>query len=284
MQFKLIVCICFTAIVSKAQPYFDVVSIQTSNANYFPFNDKEKVPLNQSWIGVNLSYGAELNKKNLFVTTAGFEQFLFSNDDSLKTQTFNSFYLPLTILHTWKDTTWFTSFTYIPKLHSYTPISVNKNTMQHGGAIIVSHAVNNHFKYSIGLYYNREFFGNYFMPLLGMEWKASPRLHVFGLLPNDFTVDYKVNKSFHTGFVFKGITTSFRFNPVSYADYYRMDEGQLKLFADFYITKTLVLNLEGGAIVNRMYDVKFKDSNPPTLYKARKSTIVKLGLYYRLWL
>src|SRR5205814_8968360 len=138
------------------------------------------------------------------------------------------------------------SFTFIPKACSSKPLQINDKTFQAGGAIIASHTVNNHFKYSFGAYYNREFFGDYFLPLVGIEWKASPRLHVFGLLPNDFTVDYRVNKAFHTGFVFKGITTSFRYSPSSYADYYRMDEGQLKLFADLYMTKTLVLNVEGG--------------------------------------
>ncbi len=270
--------------LSNAQPYFDVVSVQTSSANQFPFNDDEKVSLKQNWIGFNFNYAKKLNSNNIFVATAGFEQFLFSNNDSLRTQSFNSFYLPLTIRHTWKDTTWTTSFSYIPKLHSYTPISINENTMQQGGAIVVSHAINNHFKYSIGFYFNQEFFGNNLLPLLGMEWKASPRLNLFGLLPNKFIVDYRVNRVFHTGFAFKGITTSFRFKPSSYADYYRMDEGQLKLFTDFYITKTLVFNFEGGVIVNRRYDVKFKDTNPSSLYRARKSTIFKLGLYYRLWL
>ncbi len=280
---RALTCICFS-IAANAQPYFDVASVQKASAKHFQFNDNEKIPLYQDWLAFNLNYGAALNKSNLIVAMAGFEQYSFEIQGAQSTQVFNSIYLPVTLLHTWKDTTWSTSFTYIPKVNSYNPIQVNKNTMQHGGAIIFNHSINNHFKYSIGMYYNREFFGNYIMPLLGIEWKASPRLHVFGLLPNDFTVDYKLNKAFHTGFVFKGLTTSFRYQPTSANDYYRMDEGQLKLFVDLYITKSLVLNIEEGMIVNRRYIIKEKNSNPAFKYNVRESTIFKIGLYYRLWL
>lgn len=282
--FCIIISICAAFSYSNAQPYFDVATIQTSSANQFLVTDSAKVPLKLNWFLVNFNYPLEINKRNLFVATLGYEQFAFDNEDAQLTQTFNSLYVPLTLLHTWKDTTWNTSFTYIPKVNSFSPVHIGDNTMQHGGAIIVSHSVNNHFKYSVGAYYNREFFGNYFLPLLGIEWKAAPKLHVFGLLPNDLTADYKINKYLHTGLVYKGVTTSFRYKPASTADYLRIEEGQLKLFTDLYISKTLVLNLEGGVIVARSYELKNKDSNPQHKFDVRESSIFKIGIYYRVWL
>ena len=274
----------FSIFITNAQPYFDVASIQTSAANHFLVSDSAKEPVKLNWFSVNVNYPAQINKSNLLVTTLGYDRFSFENEDSPLTQSFNSIYLPLTLLHTWRDTTWSTSLTYIPKVNSYSPMHINENTVQNGMAIIVNHAVNPHFKYSFGGYYNREFFGNYFLPLLGIEWKASERLHVFGLLPNDFTADYKINKAFHTGFIYKGITTSFRYKPSSYADYLRMEEGQLKLFTDLYITKTIVLNLEGGVILARSYELKNKDINPANKFDVREASMFKVGLFYRVWL
>lgn len=282
--FLVIFCICIVVASTKAQPYFDVVSVQTANASQPLNNDAAKEKLNLNWFSSNFSLPLELNKKNIVVAALGYERFSFEHRDSLLTQTFNSIYVPVTFLHTWKDTTWKTSFTYIPKNNSYTPLHVNDKTMQHGVAIVVTHIVNDHFKYSFGGYYNKEFFGNYFLPLLGIEWKASKRLNVFGLLPNKMTADYKINKSFHAGLAYKGVTTSFRYKPSSYADYLRMEEGQLKLFADLYITKTLALNLEGGIIVARSYGLQNKDSNPPHKFDVSESSILKIGLYYRVWL
>lgn len=282
--FKIIVCICITVSISKAQPYFDVLAVQTSSASQPVSNNAEKEQFNLNWFSANFNFPLELDKKNLFVTTLGYEQFAFKDKNSPLSQTFNSIYVPLTFLHTWKDTTWTTSFTYIPKVNSYSPVHVSDNTMQHGGAMVVSHIVNDHFKYSFGGYYNREFFGNYFLPLLGIEWKASNRLRVFGLLPNDMTADYKISKTLHTGFAYKGIATSFRYKPASTADYLKMEEGQLKLFADFYLTKTLVLNIEGGVIAARSYSLQYKTPVEKPDFNVRESSIFKIGLYYRVWM
>jgi len=281
---KIFVCLCIFTSISKAQPYFDVASVQTSAANNFLVSDSAKEALKLNWFSVNINYPITLSKKNLLVTTVGYEQFLFESEQALLSKTFNSIYVPLTLLHTWNDTTWNTSLTYIPKINSYSPVHVSDNTLQHGVAVIVTHIVNNHFKYSFGGYYNREFFGNYFLPLLGIEWKASKRLQVFGLLPNDLTADYKINKSLHTGVVYKGVTTSFRYKPISVADYLRMEEGQLKLFADLYITKSIVLNLEGGVIVARSYALQYKSPIDKPDFDVRESSIFKIGLYYRVWL
>lgn len=277
-------CIFLAITISKAQPYFDVASVQKSSAESFLMNEENKIPLKLNWLAVNLNYPITLNKKNILITSPGYERFKFENQDPLLSEKFNSIYMPLTLLHTWKDTTWSAALTYIPKVSSYSPVHVNDNTFQQGGAIVFIHTVNDHFKYSFGGYYNQEFFGNFFLPLLGIEWKASERLHVFGLLPNDMTADYRINKALHLGFAFKGITTSFRYNPASHADYLKMEEGQLKLFADIYIAKNIVLNIEGGSIIARSYELKNKDSNPAHKFNARESGFFKAGLYYRMWL
>ena len=280
---------CFTTLISKAQPYFDVATIQTSTANHFISNSTSDSSIKVNWFLANLNLPIELNKKNLLLATLGYEDYSFENESPLLTQNFNSIYIPLTLLHTWKDTSWTTSFTYIPRVNSAAPIHVGDHTFQHGGAIIVSHSVNPHFKYSVGAYYNREFFGNYFLPLLGIEWKASKRLNIFGLLPNDMTADYKINKALHTGFIYKGLTTSFRYKPASTADYLSIpSEGQLNLFADLYITKTIVLNLQGGVIVARVYNLQYKSQYEPANYKSefdvKESSVFKIGLFYRVWL
>ena len=282
--FLVVIVFLLVGLSCDAQPYFDVVSVQTSTANHSLTNytGKEKISLN--WFCANLSFPVKINRSNLLVTTVGYEQFQFEGNGNPLTQNFNSIYLPLTVLHTWKDTTWNTSFTLIPKVNSYSPLEVNNNTFQAGGAIIATHTISSKFKYSFGGYYNREFFGDYFLPLLGLEWKASERLHVFGLLPNDFTADYRIKKAWHGGLVYKGVTTSFRYKSTALTDYLRMEEGQLKLFSDLYIKKTIALNLEAGIIVARSYGLKYYDQ--PQLYdfSVRESGIFKIGLIYRVWL
>ena len=281
---KCLLLFLFIPLLSAAQPYFDVASVQTSSANHELNNNINKTSLSVNWLAANFSFPLKLNHSNLFVTTAAYEQFSLTGKSSELTQSFHSIYLPLTFLHTWKDTTWNTSFTLIPKVNSYSPIQISDQTFQTGGAIIGSHIVNSKFKYSFGLYYNREFFGNYFLPLAGIEWKPTTRLHIFGLLPNKLIADIRINKALHTGFTYKGLTTSFRYKPENLVDYLRMQEGQLKLFADLYITKSVVLNLEGGVIIARAYELQIKNSNTTHEFDVRESSIFKIGLYYRVWL
>ena len=150
-------------------------------------------------------------------------------------------------------------------------------------AVIATRIMSSKLSLKGGVYYNKEFFGNNFLPLLGCDWKANDRLNIFGLLPNNLFVDYKISNKFHSGFIYKGITSSFRLKESNDYDYVLPEEGQLKLFVDYYITKNIVLNFEGGHTVARNYGFGFLNEKAVPA-DFNDGYILKAGLYYRMWL
>lgn len=101
------------------------------------------------------------------------------------------------------------------------------------------------FRYKFGLYYNREFFGNFFVPLVGVDWKVTDRFSIFGTLPQSFKASYSIVPSrLNGGLAFRSMTRSFRGEDLK--TFVRYNELQVKAFMDFYITPKNVVFMEGG--------------------------------------
>jgi len=116
------------------------------------------------------------------------------------------------------------------------------------------------FRYKFGLYYNRELFGNFFVPLVGIDWKVSDRLTIYGTLPNSMKFSYAVAPSrFNAGIAFRSMTRSFRGEDVN--TFVRYNELQLKTFVDFYITPKNVVFVEGGYFLGKT-PLLYKNNDP----------------------
>jgi len=117
-----------------------------------------------------------------------------------------------------------------------------------------------------GIYYNKEFFGNYFMPLAGIDWQINDKNTLFGVLPGNFVFEHKVSKSFRYGSAFRALTNSYRLettDPCGNGDctgqnYLRIDDNQLGAYADTYLSKRIVLSAESGYTILRRYRFGFK--------------------------
>jgi hypothetical protein len=106
------------------------------------------------------------------------------------------------------------------------------------------------FRYKFGLYYNREFFGNFFVPLVGVDWKISNRFSIYGTLPNSMKFSYALAPSkINTGLAFRSMTRSFRREVLN--TFVRYNELQLKGFLDFYVTPKNVVFLEAGYFLGK---------------------------------
>ena len=97
------------------------------------------------------------------------------------------------------------------------------------------------------MYFNKEAFGNFFVPLIGLDWKASDRLYCYGILPTNYKIEYAiVKKKVYSGINFKAYTRSFQLSKEQNNDYIRFDELVLKGFVEYYFYKNIVLYFEIG--------------------------------------
>ena len=138
----------------------------------------------------------------------------------------------------------------IPKIAGADLGAAFSNVFQIGAYSLFTVTESEKFRYKFGLYYNREFFGNFFVPLVGIDWKVSDRLTIYGTLPNSMKFSYAVAPSrVNTGIAFRSMTRSFRGEDVN--TFVRYNELQLKTFVDFYITPKNVVFVEGGYFLGK---------------------------------
>ena len=199
--------------------------------------------------------------------------------------------LPVGYLKTIKDGKWSVLASFIPRWNYSVPGGV-ANAFQYGGAVIVSNRRSESLVFKFGLYYNREFFGNFSMPLVGIDWRIDPANRLFGVLPGNLTFEHRFNSRFYVGGVFRAITNSYRLGTAdsslgrsAFPMYVRIDDNQLGVFLDFYLTGHIVINVEAGRSFFRKIRVGVstddRHSSSVTL-PGGDAFIAKAGLAYRL--
>jgi hypothetical protein len=162
---------------------------------------------------------------------------------------------------------------------------------QTGGLILATFKQNESRSFKVGAYYNREFFGNFFMPLIGIDWRINESTALFGVLPGSMTLERKVSRSFYIGAAFRALTNSYRLRTIdpcfsgdcSAKNYLRINDNQLGLFADIYFFKQIVFTTEAGHTIFRKYRYGFKGDKVHTYTDVKNDNwYVKGTLAYRL--
>lgn len=277
-KLPLVAFLLFFHFITFSQPYVDIVSVQgfISGANHI-LSDKTQNP-EINWWSAQLTIPHLFKKdSSLLIFSPGYDHWNIDEGNlDLRLQTF---YLPVTYLMRLSPHSRL-SFTAIPRINYSDEVA--SNTYQYGGALVYTWRKNKDFALKGGIYYNREFFGNNFLPLAGIDWKANNRLYIFGLLPNNFFIDYKFHEKLHGGFAYKGITSSFRPENATSTEWFSLEEGELKLFIDFYLTKKLVFNIEAGQTAARNYRTGIDSEY--SKFDFNEGYLFKAGICYRMWL
>ena len=158
---------------------------------------------------------------------------------------------------------------------------------QMGGYGLATYIINPKLKIKAGLYYNREAFGNFFVPLFAIDWVATNRLQLYGILPTTYRIEYAlVKQKLYAGLAFKSFTRSYRLSDANH-DYVKNAELQVKAFVDFYIKKKYVLFAEFGRTINYsplayFYETKTLLNTNPLYTKMQDAFFIQVGLAYRI--
>lgn len=216
------------------------------------------------------------------------------NSEYLYTSTASSGYslasvsLPLGFQLVTKNKKWKTVLIAIPKLASDFKDQVSSKDFQMGGIFLQNYIVNDKLKIKAGLYYNREAFGNFFIPLAAVELQATSRLNFYGILPTNYRGEYTLVKNkLYTGLGFKSFTRSFRLSKNEYDDYVRYDEMQLKYFMDYFVYKRFLLFGELGYALGKnplryVYNTKSKTEISPLFAPVKNGLVFNIGVAYRM--
>ncbi len=153
----------------------------------------------------------------------------------------------------------------LPKMNGE-QIALSADWFQMGGIALFTYKKKENLKYHFGLYYNREFFGDYFMPLLGIDWKINNHVNLFGDMPANMNLEYKISKSFYTGVSYLTLLGTYRMNNGMYVlnGDRLLGDNQFKVFINCYIANHIVWYLEGGQTYAHTYQLYNQNNEAET--------------------
>jgi hypothetical protein len=268
-----------------AQPYSEIASF---TYQYFGSHYKSDTSLkNQTnQYALNVFLPKEFKNGNVFLFRINTEMLHSTVSKYNESGTLSSVAMPVGFQFTSTSKKWKTVVMAVPKIASNFESAITSNDFQLGGLLLENYSPNQNIKLKAGVYYNNEAFGHFFVPLLGIDWKASERLHLFGILPTNYKIEYNVVKDkWYTGLDFKSLTRSFHLSDSQ--EYVRFDEIVLKLFAECYVYKNMVVSSQIGYSFGKnpiQYStITDEESNTNVLYSPTKNyPIFNFGLSYRI--
>jgi hypothetical protein len=263
-----------------AQPYLDVAALRyhfSPDAGVFR---RSYTPNHYTYATVGLNIPIVFKDSSILLPSPSIDQWDITTSLISDVPVLKGIALPLTYVKPFSKT-WTGTFLFIPRWNGSEQFGFN-DRLQLGGAVLLTYKKHADLKYKFGLYYNREFFGNFFVPLAGIDWKINNRLKLFGVLPGNLVLERKVSTRFYYGASFRSITTSYRYGDLK--KFIRIDDNQLQAFADLYLSKNIVLSGEAGHSVFRRFRTGLPDGDPKYMVteKFNDNLLFRLSLLYRV--
>ncbi len=176
---------------------------------------------------------------------------------------------------------------FIPRWNGEASIQF-KEGFQAGGAGLMTYKKRPGLQFKFGIYYNREFWGNFFIPFLGLDWTINNKQRLFGVLPGYLTYEYRISKripgveiSAHLR-IPKCLGNYYSLPPIS--DFIRIDDNQLGVYTDFYLSPKFVLNAEAGYSILRKVRTGYGNTSKDEyiVMSENSAPYVRIALQYRI--
>lgn len=272
----------------SAQPYIDIVQVRYTSSPDAGLHSGKNIKNNYQYFQANATLPYIFKKDSSMLVFTPFYEYYKITIASVTDLPDNvqSLALPLNFVKPLSKR-WGLTVGVIPRWNGYGSQTFKSNSFQLGGLVLASVKKNDHLEYKFGLYYNSEFSGAFFIPLAGIDWQINKRNALFGILPGNLTYEHQVSKRFYWGALFRAITNSYQagyHDNTAISKYIRVDENQLGLYADTYLSKNIVFTTEFGHSVFRRLRFGEKDSKAPYYYKQKvnDNLYVSATLSYRL--
>jgi hypothetical protein len=241
MKFRITLFFLVVTVTSSAQYFVDIFSFNRQAYN-IPSGAQT------SDLFVNAFIPKVLESGNTFFVRAHYEKLDLKNDSL--SASYSSVALPVGMQVQLKNPKWKFTGLIIPKIAGADLGAGFSNVFQIGAYSLFTVTESEKFRYKFGLFYVREFFGNFFVPLAGIDWKVTNRFSVYGTLPQVLKASYSIVPSrVNAGLAFRSMTRSFRGEDNN--TLVRYNELQFKTFFDFYLTPKNVVFVEGGYFLGK---------------------------------
>jgi len=260
-----------------SQPFVDILntSFQSLNTTY---KDSSKLKNTTDNYFLNITLPIKIDSLNTVIVRFYGEN-LYSQtkiDTSYLSYNLTSALLPIGLQHETKNKKWKYLGLLMPKLSGHLREETTNKDFQMGGYGLVTYNKSDKLKIKLGLFYNREFFGNFFVPLFGVDWRVSDRFQMYGVLPSNYRLEYAlIKQKLYAGLGMKWYTRSYHIDlhngkTDSTNVYIKNQELQAKAFVEYYIAKRFVLFGEFGRTFNY---------SPKMYWSGSKNQVADFNLY-----
>ena len=307
LQKKLLAClVVFCSLTQYAQPYVDLINInnQRVKTNYTDSFGGSNYLNNYA---LNLTVPIKLDSCKTIIIRGFAESISYSTEikpnsiipftNQLATENFDfntrlfAYILPVGIQYQTPSQKWKWLFLAMPKLAGTQCDTYSSYQFQPGVFALATKKINPDFSLKFGLFYNKEFFGNFIVPIVSADLKINNRMQLYGTFPTFYKFEYALKKHVvYTGINYRSYTRSFLLKGAEH-NYMRIDDMSIKAFVEFYLSKKIVLYAEAGRMINyRLLDYHYNTRNKPeneinNSILFRKNEIpffINFGLAYRI--
>lgn len=225
-----------------AQPNVDLINI--SSQHFISVYDSTNNKMYTQNNFVSLFAPVKFGKGHVILIRVNAEQLNVSrNDTTALNYSLYSLSLPLGLQLQSKNEKWKFTGIIIPKINSDFADNTDYDG-QLGGIGLITRVISPKLQVRAGLYYNNEFWGHFFMPLLGIDWKVNDRFRMYGTLPGNYRFEFKPGKKMYTGIGFRSAQRSFRLQGKYNDDFVRIRENQLKIFFEGFVAGKILIGVD----------------------------------------
>lgn len=156
------------------------------------------------------------------------------------------------------------TYLFLPKIGSDFK-NINSRDYQFGGLALLKFKKSATFKYNAGVYYNKELFGPFVVPLLGFYYKSNNQKFEANLtLPIWADINYKLNKWMNVGMNFEAYARSYNLGLNN--AYVVKKSNELFGYFQFKIKNSFIIQNKVGYSIGRAYNVyEYNDKNDLTV-------------------
>ncbi len=249
----IVIVVLLSTISTYAQEYIDLIKFHYSPTPKNSFVDTTgKAPLSE--MGLDLTLPLKINDSLAIITGVFWENITTQLAPEAENTIISTFNLRVGInkKHSAK---WSGTYLLLPKISSDLK-SVNENHFQLGflGLLKRTHSATKN--YSVGLYYNQELFGPFFVPLLGL-YRKTEKWEFNITLPIWADINYSISNRISAGATFSAFVRSYYLG--QYDNYVVKKNNELFGYLQYKLTKTILIQAKAGYSIGRSFRAFPKD-------------------------
>ena len=235
-----------------SQNYVDLLKV---NLNTTPYNtfDSSSVKTKVNEVMVDFTIPIKLNEKTSLITGLIYENIQTKLFEEGNVKSFGSSTLKLGINNKFNEKLSGT-LVLLPKIASDFK-SIGNKDFQVGAIGILKIKKHDNLNYKIGLYYNSELFGPFFVPMFGFYYLSpNKKFEANVMLPLQGDVNYKIIPFMSIGCNYNGLNRSYHLNDYN-GSYVSKFSNELYAYLKFDVTKKIIFQTKVGHSLGRKYKV-----------------------------